>query len=52
MTSREIRVKDAFKPFLDTIDIYQEAVSFLIDVVNEHFDEARTLPSHKGDDFN
>ena len=47
MTSREIRVKDAFKPFLDTIDIYQEAVSFLIDVVNEHFDEARTLPSHK-----
>ena len=37
MVSREVRIKDAFKPFLDTVTVYQEAVSFLIDVVNEHY---------------
>ena len=35
MVSREVRIVDAFKVFLDTIAIYQNAVSFLIDVVNE-----------------
>ena len=38
---------DAFKVFLDTIAIYQNAVSFLIDVVNEHYDTIRSLPSQK-----
>ena len=37
MVSREVRIVDAFKVFPDTIAIYQNAVSFLIDVVNEHY---------------
>ena len=47
MVSREVRIVDAFKVFLDTIAIYQNAVSFLIDVVNEHYDTIRSLPSQK-----
>ena len=45
--SREIRIKDAYKPFLDTVSIYQGAVSFLIDVAEEHYDEIKGLPSLK-----
>ena len=45
--SREIRIKDAYKPFLDTVSIYQEAVSFLIDVADEHYSEIRGLASQK-----
>ena len=45
--SREIRIKDAYKPFLDTVSIYQGAVSFLIDVAEEHYDEIKELPSLK-----
>ena len=47
MVSREVRIVDAFKVFLYTIAIYQNAVSFLIDVVNEHYDTIRSLPSQK-----
>ena len=46
MVSREVRIVDAFKPFLDTVEIYQEAVSFLITVVEEHFEDVKTLSSH------
>lgn len=45
--SREIRIKDAYKPFLDTVSIYQEAVSFLIDAANEHYEDIKELPSQK-----
>ena len=45
--SREVRIKDAYKPFPDTVSIYQEAVSFLIDAVNEHYEDIRDLPSQK-----
>ena len=45
--SRDVRIKDAYKPFLDTVSIYQEAVSFLIDAVNEHYEDIRNLPSQK-----
>ena len=51
MVSREVRIVDAFKVFLDTIAIYQDAVSFLIDVVNEHYDTIRFLPSQKAMTF-
>ena len=46
MVSREVRIKEAFKPFLDTVEIYQEAVSFLIGVAEEHFKDVQTLSSH------
>ena len=45
--SREIRIKDAYKPFLDTVSIYQEAVSFLIEAVNDHYDDIKGLQSQK-----
>ena len=45
--SREVRIKESYKPFLDTVSIYQEAVSFLIDAVNEHYEDIRDLPSQK-----
>ena len=51
MVSREVRIKDAFKPFLDTVTVYQEAVSFLIDVVNEHYVNVCGLPSQKAMTF-
>ena len=51
MVSREVRIKDAFKPFLDTVTVYQEAVSFLIDVVNEHYVNVCALPSQKAMTF-
>ena len=46
MISSEVRIKDAFKPFLDTVEIYQEAVSFLIGVAEEHFEEVGMFQSH------
>ena len=46
MVSREVRIKDAFKPFLDTVTVYQEAVSFLIGVAEEHFEEVGMFQSH------
>ena len=49
--SKEIRIKDAYKPFLDTVSIYQGAVSFLIDVVNEHYVNVCALPSQKAMTF-
>lgn len=51
MVSREVRIVDAFKVFLDTITIYQNAVSFLIDVVNEHYVNVCGLPSQKAMTF-
>ena len=51
MVSREVRIVDAFKVFLDTIAIYQNAVSFLIDVVNEHYVNVCALPSQKAMTF-
>ena len=45
--SREARIKNAYKPFLDTVLIYQEAVSFLIDVAETHYDEIKELPSQE-----
>ena len=45
--SREARIIDAYRPFLDTVSIYQEAVSFLIDVADEHYSEIRALASQK-----
>ena len=47
MVSREVRIKDAYKPFLDTVAIYQEAVSFLIEAVNEHYEDIKGQPSQK-----
>ena len=46
MVSREVRIKDAFKPFLDTVTVYQEAVSFLIGVAEDHFEEVGMFQSH------
>ena len=51
MVSREVRIVDAFKVFLDTITIYQNTVSFLIDVVNEHYANVCGLPSQKAMTF-
>ena len=51
MVSREVRIVDAFKVFLDTIAIYQNAVSFLIDVVNKHYANVCGLPSQKAMTF-
>ena len=51
MVSREVRIVDAFKVFPDTIAIYQDAVSFLIDVVNEHYANVCGLPSQKAMTF-
>ncbi len=51
MVSREVRIVDAFKVFTDTIAIYQNAVSFLIDVVNEHYANVCGLPSQKAMTF-
>ena len=51
MVSREVRIVDAFKVFPDTIAIYQNAVSFLIDVVNEHYVNVCGLPSQKAMTF-
>ena len=51
MVSREVRIVDAFKVFPDTIAIYQDAVSFLIDVVNEHYVNVCGLPSQKAMTF-
>lgn len=45
--SREARIKNAYRPFLDTVSIYQEAVSFLIEAVNEHYEDIKELPSQK-----
>ena len=45
--SREARIIDAYRPFLDTVSIYQEAVSFLIDAAEEHYEEIKGLPSQK-----
>ena len=45
--SREARIKNAYRPFLDTVSIYQEAVSFLIKAVNEHYEDIKGLPSQK-----
>ena len=47
MVSREARIIDAYKLLLDTVSIYQEAVSFLIDVAEEHYDEIKEQPSQK-----
>ena len=51
MVSREVRIVDAFKVFPGTIAIYQNAVSFLIDVVNEHYANVCGLPSQKAMTF-
>ena len=51
MVSREVRIVDVFKVFPDTIAIYQNAVSFLIDVVNEHYAKVCGLPSQKAMTF-
>ena len=51
MVSREVRIVDAFKVFPDTIAIYQNVVSFLIDVVNEHYANVCGLPSQKAMTF-
>ena len=47
MVSREARIIDGHRPFLDTIGIYQDAFSFLIDVADEHYGEIRNLASQK-----
>ena len=47
MVSREARIIDEYRPFLDTIGIYQDALSFLIDVADEHYGEIRNLASQK-----
>ena len=47
MVSREARIIDEYRPFLDTIGIYQEALSFLIDAVEEHYDDIKELSSQK-----
>ena len=47
MVSREARIIDEYRPFLDTIGIYQDALSFLIDVADEHYSEICDLSSHK-----
>ena len=51
MVSREVRIVDEFKVFPDTIAIYQNVVSFLIDVVNEHYANVCGLPSQKAMTF-
>lgn len=45
MVQRGVRIVDVFKVFPDTIAIYQDAVSFLIDVVNEHYVNVCGIPS-------
>ena len=45
--SREIRIVDAFKAFLKTIAVYQEAVSYLIQIVLIHYDELTGLDSNE-----
>ena len=47
MVSREARIIDEYRPFLDTIGIYQDALSFLIDVADGHYGEIRNLASQK-----
>ena len=47
VVSREARIIDAYEPFLDTVSIYQEALSFLIDVADEHYGEIRNFASQK-----
>ena len=47
MVSREARITGSFKPFLDTIEIYRDAVSSIIVAVNERFDEMEGLTSNK-----
>ena len=47
MVSREARIIDEYRPFLDTIDIYQKVLSFLIDVADEHYSEICDLTSQK-----
>ena len=47
MVSREARIIDEHRPFLDTIGIYQDALSFLIDVADEHYGEIRNFASQK-----
>ena len=47
MVSREARIIDEYRPFLDTIGIYQDALSFLIDVADEHYGEIRNFASQK-----
>ena len=47
MVSREARIIDGYRPFLDTIGIYQDALSFLIDVADGHYGEIRNLASQK-----
>ena len=43
VVSREARIIDAYEPFLDTVSIYQDALSFLIDVADGHYSEIRGL---------
>ena len=45
--AREIRIVDAFKAFLKTIAVYQEAVSYLIQIVLIHYDELTGLDSNE-----
>ena len=47
MVSREARIIDEYRPFLDTIGIYQDALSFLIDAIEEHYDDIKELSSQK-----
>ena len=47
VVSREARIIDAYEPFLDTVSIYQDALSFLIDVADGHYSEIRGLASRK-----
>ena len=47
VVSREARIIDAYEPFLDTVSIYQDALSFLIDVADGHYSEIRGLASKK-----
>ena len=47
MVSREARIIDEHRPFLDTIGIYQDALSFLIDVADGHYGGIRNPASQK-----
>ena len=47
MVSREARIIDEHRPFLDTIGIYQDALSFLINVADGHYGGIRNPASQK-----
>ena len=36
--SYSLEIKDEYRCFYDTVEVYQEAVSFLISVVSENYD--------------